>query len=91
MELVGPGGPDPGPRRVAVTGRVEAGVEHGSVVLVADPGGPGCAVYQLGSLWRHVVGRRVHVVGTTDPGRLTTAQQGESLTVLSLTEEDART
>lgn len=84
MELVGAGPQDEKPRRVVVRGQVEAGAEHGAVVLVADPGGPGAATYQLGQAWQHTVGRRVDLVAQTVPGLATTAQQGIPVRVLSL-------
>lgn len=71
--------------RVVVRGLVTEGVEHGSVVLTADPGGPGAATYQLGAAWTHVIGRRVDLVAQTVPGMMTTQQQGTFVRVLSLT------
>jgi adenine deaminase len=88
MDLFGRRRDDDEPRRVVVRGRVEEGVEHGSVVLVADPGGPGAATYQLGPAGRHAAGRRADLVAVTRPGMLTTAQQGTPVRVVRLTVVD---
>lgn len=85
MEILGSRPDDDTPRQVAVRGRVEQGVEHGSVVLVAEPGGPGAATYQLGAAWQHAIGHRADLVAQTVPGMMTTAQQGTPVRVLSLT------
>lgn len=60
-----------------VTGSVVEGVEHGSVVLVAEDG----ATYQLGRGYQHLIGRRVAVRGRARPDVMTTAQQGVVLAV----------
>lgn len=86
MDLAGTSSGREKVQRVVVRGRVEAGVEPGSVVLVAELG---AAVYQLGRAWEHAVGRRVDVVAQTMPGVMTTAQQGAPVQVLSLTVVDA--
>jgi hypothetical protein len=65
---------------VVVTGLVEHGVEHGSVVLTDSDG----RTWQLGPAGRDVVGHRVQVTGRPRPDMLTTAQQGTVLQVLEL-------
>jgi hypothetical protein len=65
---------------VVVSGLVEHGVEHGSVVLTDQDG----RTWQLGSAGRDVVGHRVRVTGRPRPDVLTTAQQGTPLQVLEL-------
>lgn len=89
MELIGSSSDDEKAQRLVVCGRVEAGVEPGSVVLVAEPGGIGAATYQLGRAWQHAVGRRVDAVVQTLPGMMTTAQQGLPVRVVSLADADA--
>ncbi len=88
MELIGSSSDDEKAQRLVVCGRVEAGVEPGSVVLVAEPGGIGAAAYQLGRAWQHAVGRRVDAVVQTLPGMMTTAQQGLPVRVVSLADAD---
>ena len=85
---VGNSGREDKPRRVVVEGMVTEGVEMGSVVLVANPGGPGSATYQLGPAWQQVIGRRVDLAAQTMPGMMTTQQQGEPVRVISLTVVD---
>jgi hypothetical protein len=70
-------GPDPG---TEVRGRVEAGVEHGSVVLRGEDG----STWQLGAGRRDLVGCVVVVRGRPRPDVLTTAQQGVPLEVLDV-------
>lgn len=57
---------------VTLTGRVEEGVEHRSVVLRGDDG----RLWQVGAACSRVVGRRVRVTGRPREGMLTTAMQG---------------
>jgi hypothetical protein len=72
----------PGALRLA--GRVESGVEAGSVVLHDDGG----SAWQLGRAWAHLAGRRVVVRGRPRPDLLTTAQQGTPLAVESVESAD---
>ena len=66
---------------VTVTGIVEAGVEHGCVVLRA-----GTTLYQLvGQDPSIVAGAKVTVRGRPDPGLITTCQQGTPLHVIEVT------
>lgn len=67
-----------------LTGRVESGVEAGSVVLYDDGG----SAWQLGRAWAHLAGRRVVVRGRPRPDLLTTAQQGTPLAVESVESAD---
>ena len=67
-------------RAVLARGVVQQGVEHGSVVLAGEDG----KTYQLGLRWAHVVGHLVEMVGETQPGLLTTAQQGTPVRVRTL-------
>ena len=60
-----------------VTGQVETGVEHGSVVLRDDAG----RQWQIGRRWGHLTGCRVRLVGHLRPDMMTTAQQGTLLAV----------
>jgi hypothetical protein len=60
-----------------VTGKVEAGVEHGSVVLRDGRG----QQWQIGRRWSHLTGCTVRLVGHLRPGMMTTAQQGTLLAV----------
>jgi hypothetical protein len=71
---------------LTLTGLVEAGVEHRSVVLTDDEG----RIWQLGAAGSTVLGRRVRVVGRPRPDLLTTAQQGTPLAVVDLTVIDDR-
>ncbi len=72
-----------GRREAVLAGRVESGVEHGSVVLRAAG-----RTWQLGPRWGHLAGRDVVVRGTPVPDLLTTAQQGMPLTVAAVTTPD---
>ena len=60
-----------------VTGHVEEGVEHGSVVLRDEAG----RQWQIGSRWTHLIGCTVRLVGHLRPDMMTTAQQGTLLAV----------
>ncbi len=60
-----------------VTGQVEAGVEHGSVVLRDEAG----RQWQIGRKWGHLVGCTVRLVGHLRPDMMSTAQQGTLLAV----------
>ena len=55
-----------------VTGQVETGVEHGSVVLRDRAGGQ----WQIGRRWGHLVGCTVRLVGHPRTDVMRTAQQG---------------
>ncbi len=63
---------DENARGTTVAGRVETGVEHGSVVLRDGDGGQ----WQIGRGWGHLVGCSVRLVGRPRPDVMTTAQQG---------------
>ncbi|WP_198346328.1 MULTISPECIES: hypothetical protein [Nocardioides] len=72
--------PDPKGPQVRVAGTVVEGVEHGCLLLVAS----GQEYLLLGA--RPEVGARVEVVGTLDPGAMSTCQQGVPLRVQEITE-----
>ena len=72
--------PDPKAPQVRVEGTVVEGVEHGCLLLVAS----GQEYLLLGA--RPEVGARVEVVGTLDPGAMSTCQQGVPLRVQEITE-----
>ncbi len=66
-----------GLRTTTLTGRVETGVEHGSVVLRDATG----EQWQIGRRWGHLVGCTVQVVGHPRTDVMTTAQQGTLFSV----------
>jgi len=67
--------------KVQVTGRVEAGVEAGCKILVADGGGGYLLVGGPSDVLKE--GARVQVEGTVEAGMITTCQQGRPLKVSS--------
>ena len=76
----GPSGdPGSGARAVQVAGVVQAGVEHGSVVLTGSDG----RTWQLGRGQAHLVGCTVSLRGRRRDV-MTTAQQGVPLEVLAV-------
>lgn len=60
-----------------MTGKVETGVEHGSVVLRDGQG----KQWQIGGRWAHLAGCTVRLVGHLRPDMMSTAQQGTLLAV----------
>jgi hypothetical protein len=67
--------------KVQVTGRIEAGVEAGCKILVADSGGGYLLVGGPSDVLKE--GARVQVEGTVEAGMVTTCQQGQPLKVSS--------
>ena len=67
--------------KVQVTGRIEAGVEAGCKLLVADGGGGYLLLGGPSGVLKE--GARVQVEGTVEAGMITTCQQGRPLKVSS--------
>ena len=69
------------PAEITVVGVVEEGVEHGCTILRS-----GEALYQLmGSTDPLImIGARISVTGKTNPGLVTTCQQGTPLLVIAV-------
>jgi len=67
--------------KVQVTGRIEAGVEAGCKLLVADGGGGYLLLGGPSGVLKE--GARVEVEGTVETGLMTTCQQGRPFKVIS--------
>jgi hypothetical protein len=67
--------------KVQVTGRIEAGVEAGCKILVADGGGGYLLLGGPSGVLKE--GARVEVEGTVETGLMTTCQQGRPFKVIS--------